>query len=100
MTGSAHIVQRRGRQALGVANRLRGFGVSGARAVAGLALHAGLGGRDLRSGAERERTGRVALEAAQNRRVRVEGAVALTVRRPVAGREGGRLRGGVVAEAV
>jgi len=42
----------------------------------------------------------VALEAAQDRRVRVERAIAFTGGRAVAGGEGGRLRAGIVAESV
>lgn len=96
MAGAAEVVEAGGVEDFGAEE----LGVVGSGAVAGLALDAEFGGLNARLACEREFTGGVALEAAEDLGAGVEDAVFDAVGVSVAGGESFRVRAGVVGEAV
>ena len=98
MARPAEIVQLRSREPLRIAHRRRRM--AAARAVARFTLDAGLGGLDAKLRLQSKWSGRVALEAAEDRRAWIEGSVSLTIGRPMSRRQCSTLRAGVVTEAM
>ena len=74
--------------------------MAAARTVARFTLDAWLGGLDTKLRLQSKRSGRVALEAPEDRRAWIEGAVPLTIGRPMSRRQRSTLRAGVVTEAM
>ena len=74
--------------------------MSPAPAVARFTMHAGLGGLETKLRLQSKRSGRVALEAAEDRCARLEGAVSLAFGGLMSRRQCGTLRASVVTEAM
>ena len=90
MAGAAESIDLNGRQPLGVLNRpcAARLGVRAPGPVARFAAHARLTRLDLKIGRQRDRSGRVATEAAQRRGDRIEGAIDQVRRSRVTRRQG------------